>query len=178
MLSAATPTASQLMPDMTWPVSTIPPGDGMGSRSSVQPRRTGRRRGQDRVRARDRLGFFLPARVDRGIARSTPLSEQSGLPAAFMQLIALAEVLGAAGLILPGALRVRRGLTPLAAVGLAVIMAGATVLSSTSFGMQAAILPLVTGVAAVVARGLRVWAAGPPLSALCAHRQSLSMARR
>ena len=39
----------------------------------------------------------------------------------------MAEVLGAFGLVLPGLLRIRQGLTPLAAAGLVIIMIGATV---------------------------------------------------
>jgi len=39
----------------------------------------------------------------------------------------VAEVLGAFGLVLPGLLRIRQGLTPLAAAGLVIIMIGATV---------------------------------------------------
>jgi hypothetical protein len=42
-----------------------------------------------------------------------------------MKLIGLAEVLGAAGLVLPWRLGILPVLTPLAAVGLAVLMAGA-----------------------------------------------------
>jgi hypothetical protein len=41
-----------------------------------------------------------------------------GLPGLFVRLIGVAEVLGGAGLILPGLPRVRQGLTPLAAAGL------------------------------------------------------------
>ena len=41
----------------------------------------------------------------------------------------MAEVLGAIGLILPGLLRIRPDLTPLAAVGLVIIMIGATALT-------------------------------------------------
>ena len=48
------------------------------------------------------------------------------LPEAFIRFIGVAEVLGALGLVLPGLLRIRTGLTPLAAAGLVVIMAGAT----------------------------------------------------
>ncbi len=43
------------------------------------------------------------------------------LPRAFMLFIGAAELLGAVGLILPGLLGIRPGLTPLAAAGLALI---------------------------------------------------------
>ena len=51
------------------------------------------------------------------------------LPIAFLRFIGVCEVLGALGLILPGLLKIRRGLTPLAAGGLVVIMIGATVIT-------------------------------------------------
>lgn len=43
-------------------------------------------------------------------------------PAALVRLIGISEILGAAGLILPAALRIRPYLTPLAAAGLAIVM--------------------------------------------------------
>ena len=48
-------------------------------------------------------------------------------PEGLIKFIGLAEVLGAAGLILPGIFKVAVMLVPWAAVGLAVIMAGAVV---------------------------------------------------
>ena len=57
------------------------------------------------------------------------LTEQMPLPGLFVRFIGVAEVLGAIGLILPGLLRIRPGLTPLAAAGLVIIMIGATVLT-------------------------------------------------
>jgi hypothetical protein len=80
----------------------------------------------------------------------TEMLEAGGFPAAFSYFIGACEVLGALGLILPGATRIRPGLTPLAAAGLVVIMIGATV---TMLGMGAgagALVPLVTGVLAAV----------------------------
>ena len=49
------------------------------------------------------------------------------LPRAFILFIGVAEMLGALGLILPGLLRVRPELTPLAAAGLVLVTIGATV---------------------------------------------------
>jgi len=64
------------------------------------------------------------------------------------------EVLGALGLILPGLLRIRPGLTPLAAAGLVIIMIGATVLTFAADGFAMALPPLVVGIlAAFVAYG-------------------------
>ena len=55
------------------------------------------------------------------------LSWTADLPTALVRLIGLAEVLGALGLILPAVTRIRPHLTVLAAVGLALVMVGATV---------------------------------------------------
>jgi len=63
-------------------------------------------------------------------------------------------VLGAAGLILPSLLRIKPGLTPLAAACLVVIMIGATVITAMTMGIGMALIPLVIGVlAAFVAYG-------------------------
>jgi uncharacterized membrane protein len=64
------------------------------------------------------------------------LTAQVPLPAAFVRFLGLAETLGAIGLIVPGLLRIRTGLTPLAASGLVIIMLGATVLTPTLLGMD------------------------------------------
>jgi hypothetical protein len=73
------------------------------------------------------------------------LTAQSPLPGAFIRFIGLAEALGALGLILPGVLRIKPELTPLAAAGLTVIMIGATALSAPAGA--AALMPLVVGIA-------------------------------
>ena len=82
------------------------------------------------------------------------LTEQFPLPGLFVRFLGVAEVLGAIGLILPGLLRIRPGLTPLAAAGLVVIMIGATVLTVATGEVVLALIPLVTGLfAAFVAYG-------------------------
>ena len=56
-----------------------------------------------------------------------PLDQLPGpveLPGWFLRFIGVVEVLGALGLILPALLRIRPGLTPLAAAGLVIIMIG------------------------------------------------------
>jgi uncharacterized membrane protein YphA (DoxX/SURF4 family) len=76
------------------------------------------------------------------------------LPGLFIRFIGVCEVLGALGLILPGLLRIRPRLTPLAAAGLVIIMIGATVLTFIADGFPMALPPLVTGLlAAFVAYG-------------------------
>lgn len=79
---------------------------------------------------------------------------QIALPGWFVRFIGVAEVLGALGLILPGLLRIKPWLTPLAAAGLVVIMIGATALSVAADGVTAGVVPLLTGLlAAFVAYG-------------------------
>ncbi len=82
------------------------------------------------------------------------LTEQMPLPGLFVRFIGVAEVLGALGLILPGLLHIRPGLTPLAAAGLVIIMIGATVLTLAGGDVAPALIPLVVGLlAAFVAYG-------------------------
>jgi uncharacterized membrane protein YphA (DoxX/SURF4 family) len=70
---------------------------------------------------------------------------QVHLPALLIRFIGVCEVLGALGLVLPGLLRVKPGLTPLAASGLVIIMIGATVLTIAGDGIGPALVPLVVG---------------------------------
>jgi DoxX-like family len=86
------------------------------------------------------------------------LTEQSPLPGLFVRFLGVAEVLGAIGLILPGLLGIRPGLTLLAASGLVIIMIGATVLTLAgvvpSGGVAPVLIPLVVGLlSAFVAYG-------------------------
>ena len=98
------------------------------------------------------------------------LTAQSPMPGAFLQFIGVAEVLGAIGLILPGLLRIRPGLTPLAAAGLVVIMIGATTITAATMDATLGLIPLVVGLlAAFVAYGR--WRLAP-------HRGSSRPSRR
>ena len=79
---------------------------------------------------------------------------QIALPGWFVRFIGVVEVLGALGLILPGLLRIRPGLTPLAAAGLVIIMIGATVLTLAGGDVAPALIPLAVGLlSAFVAYG-------------------------
>jgi len=86
-----------------------------------------------------------------------PLDKLTGpvaVPGWFLRFIGVCEVLGAIGLILPGLLRIRPGLTPLAAAGLVLIMSGATVLTLAGGDTAPALIPLVVGLlSAFVAYG-------------------------
>ena len=72
-------------------------------------------------------------------------SGQTPLPGLLTRFIGAAELLGGLGLVLPGLFRVKQGLTPLAALGLAIIMAGAVVITVSSGHLATAIFPGVIG---------------------------------
>jgi hypothetical protein len=86
-----------------------------------------------------------------------PIEAMAGpvyLPGPLLRFIGVCEVLGAVGLILPGLLRTEQRLTPLAAAGLVIIMAGATVITVMGGTVAPAIVPLIVGLlAAAVAYG-------------------------
>src|SRR3989454_11476036 len=73
------------------------------------------------------------------------LMKETGMPGPFMRFISVAELLGGIGLILPGLLRIRPGLTPLAAAGLVPIMIGATVLTLAKGDVTPALAPFAVG---------------------------------
>ena len=84
------------------------------------------------------------------------LTAQTPLPGLFIRFVGLAEVLGGLGLILPGLLRIRPGLVVLAAIELAHVMVGATLLTLAMDGVEPilALMPLTVGaLAAFVAYG-------------------------
>jgi putative oxidoreductase len=73
------------------------------------------------------------------------LAKQTALPGIFLRFIGVSEVLGGLGLILPGLLRIKTGLTPLAAFCLLVIMIGAVVVTLQTGGGAKALIPALTG---------------------------------
>ena len=98
--------------------------------------------------------LFLFAGVIKLIMPIEEMTKQIQLPGAFLRFIAVAEICGAIGLILPSLLKIRPGLTPLAASGLVIIMIGATIVSLMIGGVVMAMMPLVVGLlAAFVAYG-------------------------
>ena len=74
-----------------------------------------------------------------------PTPPEIPLPDLFLKFIGVCELLGGLGLVLPGLFRRQQFLTPLAAIGLTLIMIGAVVFSLKFFGVKFVISPLVTG---------------------------------
>ena len=105
--------------------------------------------------------LFLFAGGSKLILPVEEMTRQVPLPGAFLRFIGVAEILGAAGLILPGLLHIRPGLTPLAAGGLVVIMIGATAVTLMSLGVMQALIPLAVGIPYSVC-GSRALAAAVP----------------
>jgi len=106
---------------------------------------------------------YLAAGVGKLTMSAEEVNADFPMPDEFMRFFGVAEVLGAIGLILPGALRIWPALTPLAAVGLVIIMTGATVLTLAGDDAAGAIIPFVLGLlAAFVAYGRRSWLTTAP----------------
>jgi hypothetical protein len=106
---------------------------------------------------------FLLAGVMKLVLPIEMLKGPVALPDLFVRFIGVAEVAGALGLILPGLLRIRRNLTPLAALGLVMIMTGATVITIMGGVVLPALLPLVVGLlSALVVWGRSDWAGAGP----------------
>lgn len=103
--------------------------------------------------------LFLFAGVAKLTMPLAPVARMTGLPVAFLQFIAVAEIVGAVGLVLPGLLQIRPALTPLAAIGLTGVMTGATVLTAAALGVGQALFPALVGALLVtVMLGRRPWA--------------------
>jgi len=101
--------------------------------------------------------LFLFAGVTKLVLPIEEMAGQIALPGWFLRFIGVCEVLGAIGLILPGLLHIKPGLTPLAAAGLVIIMIGATVVTVMSGMVATALFPLVVGFLA----GFVAYARGP-----------------
>jgi uncharacterized membrane protein YphA (DoxX/SURF4 family) len=75
-------------------------------------------------------------------------------PGWFFRFIGTSEVLGGLAMVLPGLLKIKVGLTPLAAAGLLVIMIGATLITMLGGMGLVALIPFIVGLlAAFVAYG-------------------------
>jgi hypothetical protein len=93
--------------------------------------------------------LFLFAGGMKLVAPPEMLKGPIEFPLLFIRFIGVCEFAGGLGLILPGLLRIRTGLTPLAAAGLAIIMAGATVTTALGGMVAPAAFPFAVGVLAV-----------------------------
>src|SRR5262249_20419749 len=78
----------------------------------------------------------------------------------FMRFIGVVETLGGLGMVLPGLLKIKTGLTPLAAAGLVIVMIGAVVVGYQTMGVKGGAVPLLTGIVAAVV-GYGGWRLGP-----------------
>ena len=117
--------------------------------------------------------LFLFAGVVKLVLPAEQLMGSVPMPVLFIRFIGVVEVLGAIGLILPALLRIRPGLTPLAAAGLVIIMIGATVINVMGGDVAPAVITVVVGLLAVfIAYGR--WRLVP--SRLAAHPSALRSA--
>ncbi len=90
--------------------------------------------------------LFIFSGVMKFVMSVAQMNEQAPvfLPGIFLHFIGVCEILGGLGLILPSALRIEPRLTPLAAAGLAIITAGATVITLMGPMKGMVVVPLVT----------------------------------
>ena len=88
--------------------------------------------------------LFLFAGTTKFVMSVEEMNRQSptALPGLLIHFIGACEILGALGLVLPSLLRIKPRLTPLAAVGLAIITLGATVIT-LKLGVLAAAFPFI-----------------------------------
>ena len=90
--------------------------------------------------------LFIFAGVTKLITPIEALTKQLPmLSGHFIRFIGVCELLGGLGLLLPGLLRIKTILTPIAASCLVVIMVGAVVLVLQAGGGANALIPAVTG---------------------------------
>lgn len=90
------------------------------------------------------------------------LARDTSLPELFIRFIGVLEVIGALGLVLPGLLQRRAALTPLAALGLVIIMSGALGVSLTTGHADTAAIPIVVGIGLAIVAVVRGMLLQPP----------------
>ena len=112
---------------------------------------------------------FLAAGGMKLVLPAVVFVAQSKVPVPIIRVIGVCEFLGALGLLLPGILKIRRALTPIAAAGLFTISAGATGATLATGPAIAALGPAVLGVlAGLIVAGRLGW-----LAELGARRESV-----
>ena len=90
------------------------------------------------------------------------LTREVPMPGLFLRFIGVLEVVGGLGLVLPGLLHLRPALTPLAALGLVIIMSGALGVSLTTGHADTAAIPVVVGVMLAIVAVVRGMSLLPP----------------
>jgi putative oxidoreductase len=98
--------------------------------------------------------LFLFAGAAKLLAPIQPMADQVGLPGGLLLFVAVMEILGGLGLILPGLFHIGTKLTLVSALGLIVVMLGATTVTLRTGTLTMALVPFTTGLtAAFVAWG-------------------------
>lgn len=92
--------------------------------------------------------LFMFAGVTKFLMSVEEMTKQMpvALSGNLIHFIGVCEILGGLGLILPALLRIKPGLTPLAAACLIIIMIGAVAITIMGGMISAAIFPAVTGI--------------------------------
>lgn len=116
---------------------------------------------------------FLFAGVAKLVMPAEDLTANTNLSATFLRFVGTMESLGAIGLVLPGLLKIRPGLTPLAACGLVVIMIGAVTVTAIESTPVESVFPAVVGCALVFVAYGRT-----RLAPIAARRSRHAVARR
>lgn len=102
--------------------------------------------------------IFLFAGAMKFVMPAEDMTKDIDWPIWFLRFIGVAEIAGAAGLVLPGLTGIQRRLTPLAAAGLIVIMIGAVISTAVAISLVAALWPFGVGAAlAAVLYARRGW---------------------
>lgn len=98
------------------------------------------------------LVFLMAGGVKLAMPADALAKQAPMLPVGLLRFVAVCEVLGAIGLILPWLLKIQPRLTPVAASALVVIMIGAIVVTVMTLGAAMAAFPAIVGL-------LLVWVA-------------------
>ena len=89
--------------------------------------------------------LFFAAGAMKLLTPTDQLTQMIPLPGLLIQVVGVAECLGALGLILPGLLRIRPRLTVLAAYELVHVMVGATIVTLVIADPLSALMPAAVG---------------------------------
>ncbi|MGE3272211.1 MAG: DoxX family protein [Chloroflexota bacterium] len=121
--------------------------------------------------------LFLYSGITKLTMPSGELTAQIPLPVFLLQLGSVLEILGGLGLLLPGILCVWTSVTTLAAIGLALLMAGTTIVVMVLGDPVSAMMPMVAGGLAVFV-GYGRWEMVPHTELPHRQRQLRRLARR